>query len=71
MVKYSLEFNSIWNLNNAIGAPISNAQLTNKGDTKSLNRYATSSGFSFWMYNLFRPSTIDVTEDREIWEQES
>lgn len=37
--------------------------LTNNGDTKSLKWYATSSGFSFWIYSLLRPSMIDVTDD--------
>ena len=41
--------------------------LTNKGDAKSLKRYVTSNGLSFWMYNLFKPSIIDVTEDRGTW----
>jgi hypothetical protein len=36
--------------------------LTNKGETKSLKRYVTSNGFSFSLYNLVKPSIIDVTE---------
>lgn len=41
---------------------------TNMGETKSLNRYVTSRGFSFLVYNLFNPSTIEVTDVKEIWQ---
>lgn len=35
--------------------------LTNDGDTKSLKLYVSSSGLSVSPYNIFKPSTIDVT----------
>lgn len=41
--------------------------LTSKGDAKSLKRYATSRGLSFFMYNLFKPSIIDVTRHWGAW----
>lgn len=44
--------------------------LTIKGETKSLKRYATSNGFSFSMYNLFKPSMIDVTALGGSWARE-
>lgn len=44
--------------------------LTIRGETKSLKRYATSSGFSFSTYNLFKPSIIDVTALAGIWARE-
>jgi hypothetical protein len=34
---------------------------TSKGETKSLNLYVTSKGFSFSMYNFFKPSMTEVT----------
>jgi hypothetical protein len=40
---------------------------TNKGETKSLKWYVTSNGFSFSIYNLFKPSTTEVTAVRGIF----
>lgn len=45
--------------------------LTIKGETKSLKRYVTSNGFSFSMYNLFKPSMIDVTALGGSWAREN
>jgi hypothetical protein len=41
--------------------------FTNNGEPKSLNLYATSKGFSFSRYSLFRPSITEVTAFRGIW----
>jgi hypothetical protein len=40
---------------------------TNKGETKSLKWYVTSNGFNFSIYNLFKPSTTEVTAVRGIF----
>jgi len=42
-------------------------EFTNNGLAKSLNLYATSKGFSFSTYSLFKPSITEVRAVKGIW----